>query len=542
MAWRGSSFGRGIKAVAAAVEPDRPALIHGDRVVSWSEFDRLTDNIAANLLARGLRKGDVAGQHLRNCPEYMLAWFGCAKAGIIPVNVNYQYKAGELRDILNRFGVKALFTSTEFGGLIEEVRGDIPGLGEPIEVDGDRGDWQGLSETAVPGDFEVEDDPGCLFYLATGGTTGMPKAVMWPHLDAWEVLQVSAWPRGGIAAPPWIAPSLEDHAAEAARHPPPSEVTRSPSLILCPMMHGTGMFAATNQLLHGSTLATLPDRHFDADRTIDAIRDLGVRAVVIVGDAFARPLIDRLEARDDGAEAIATMSYLFSSGAIFSMDVKQRFTALNPNLVIADALGSSEAGGTAVNLTTAAGSTAGGDFTAVPDRGLKIVDENLNAIPPGSEEFGMIARAGPLPLGYLGEDEKNAKTFPMIDGVRYLMTGDQARMREDGSLEFKGRDNMCINSGGEKIFPEEVERALMAHPEVADVRVVGVPDERFGNKVTAVVQSRGDTEGLDARLDAYVRQQIAGYKIPRLYKFTDASLRLNNGKPDYRTAQRIAEG
>jgi fatty-acyl-CoA synthase len=183
----------------------------------------------------------------------------------------------------------------------------------------------------------------------------------------------------------------------------------------------------------------------------------------------------------------------------------------------------------------------GGDFVAVPDRGITLFDENLNEIPPGSEGVGIVARCGPLPLGYLGEDKKNAETFPTINGQRYLMTGDRARWGADGTLEFIGRDNMCINTGGEKVFPEEVEAVLQSHAAVKDVRVVSLPDERFGRKVVAVVQPSGDAAGLEDALDTHAREGLAGYKIPRTYFFTEQSLRLNNGKPDYKTAQAIAD-
>jgi 3-oxocholest-4-en-26-oate---CoA ligase len=224
---------------------------------------------------------------------------------------------------------------------------------------------------------------------------------------------------------------------------------------------------------------------------------------------------------------------------VFSPALKQRLIAHNPALMIVDALGSSESSGTGIVITTAAGSTGGGKFQPLPGRETKLFDENLTEIPPGSEGVGIVARTGPLPLGYLGEDEKNAATFPVIDGKRWLMTGDRARWAADGTLEFIGRDNMCINTGGEKVFPEEVEAVLLSHPCVKDARVVSLPDARFGRKVVAVVQGEGVAE--EAALDAHARAGLAGYKIPRAYIFTHKSLRLNNGKPDYKTAQALAD-
>ncbi len=238
---------------------------------------------------------------------------------------------------------------------------------------------------------------------------------------------------------------------------------------------------------------------------------------------------------------LASLRSITSSGAVFSPAVKARLIAHHPTLMIIDALGSSESSGTGIVITTAAGSSGGGKFQPLPGRETKLFDENLQEIPRGTEGVGIVARTGPLPLGYLGEDEKNRQTFPEIDGQRWLMTGDRARWASDGTLEFIGRDNMCINTGGEKVFPEEVEAVLLEHPQVQDVRVVSLPDARFGRKVVAVVQPEGEAEGLREALDIHARAGLAGYKIPRLYLLTETSLRLNNGKPDYKTAQALAD-
>jgi len=533
MGWKGANFGVTIKALARALPADRPAIVHGSRVIGWGELDALTDSIAAGLAARGLKPGDIAGQMLRNTPEYLLAYFGCVKAGLVPVNVNYHYKTRELADIFTRFGLAAIFTEGDFA---EAAAQAMPEGALTFDVSGP--DWAALCAAPLPPGFAIHDDPAALFLTATGGTTGMPKAVMWPMEEAWGAFSASVWQRPP-GTPPLVTDSLEDQVAEAARIGPDHPASTSPLLLLSPLMHGAGQFSAMIHLLKGGTLALLPADRFDADLALDEIRRLGARGVFIVGDAFALPMADRLDARGDGAEVLASLRAITSSGAVFSPALKQRLIAHNPALMIVDALGSSESSGTGIVITTAAGSSGGGKFQPLPGRETRLFDENLKEIPRGSEGVGIVARTGPLPLGYLGEDEKNRQTFPVIGGQRWLMTGDRARWSADGTLEFIGRDNMCINTGGEKVFPEEVEAVLQDHPAVKDVRVVSLPDARFGRKVVAVVQGEGAVDA--ATLDAHARSGLAGYKIPRLYVFTDKSLRLNNGKPDYKTAQALAD-
>lgn len=537
MMFAGANFGTVLKALAGAIPSERPALVHGARVVTWGELDALTDRIAAGLAARGLRAGDIAGQMLRNTPDYLLAWFGCAKAGVVPVNVNYHYKTRELADIFTRFGLKALFTESDFAEL---ARAAMPA--GTLTVNVGAAEWGVLCESPLPEGFAVHDDSAALFLTATGGTTGMPKAVMWPMDQAWQAFNIGLWQRPP-GTPPLIAGSLEEQVAEAVRIAPEHPASTSPLLLLSPLMHGAGQFTALIHLLKGGTLALLPGPKFDADLALDEVKRIGARGIFIVGDAFALPLADRLDARGDASDVLASLRSITSSGAVFSPALKQRLIAHHPALMIVDALGSSESSGTGIVITTAAGSTGGGKFQPLPGRDTKLFDEHLKEIPPGTDGVGIVARTGPLPLGYLGEDEKNAATFPVIGGQRWLMTGDRARWAADGSLEFIGRDNMCINTGGEKVFPEEVEAVLLDHPAVKDVRVVSLPDPRFGRKVVAVVQADVAVGGAldEAALDAHARAGLAGYKIPRFYIFTDRSLRLNNGKPDYKTAQAIAD-
>lgn len=532
--WSGSNFATALRAIAAAVEPGRPALIHGDRIVDWQDFDRRTDAIASGLLGCGLRAGDVVGHQLRNGPDYMLAFFACVKAGLVPVNVNYHYRGAELADIVKRFGIRAVVQNDEFADVLTDA-GTRGAKVDHVFTVGGEDSFGALAETPLAALPEMSDD--AVFYIATGGTTGMPKAAMWRHVDGWNAFHLSVWPTPRGATPD-VATSLGQHVGYAADAPPPSLRTRAPLLMLSPLMHGAGLFSALICVLRGGTLVTMPATRFDADATIDAIAEHGILSGALVGDAFALPLADALEARADAAEKIATLRFLTSSGAVFSADAKARLIAIQPKLTIIDALGSSESAATALSITTTQG-TNGKGFAAVPGRPVKIFDEALRELPPGSEEYGILARAGPLPLGYLGEDALNSRTFPTIDGVRYLMTGDRARLTSDGRIEFAGRDNLCINTGGEKVFPEEVEAALQSHPHVRDARVIGLPDARFGKRIAAVVDFDGVPD--EAALDAHCRAALAAYKVPRRYIFTAETLRLNNGKPDYKSALRIAE-
>ncbi len=516
--WQGADFATLFNAVAAAVPPDRLAFIHGERRIDWAAFHTEVNRIARGLIALGLQPGGVVGQLMRNSPDYMMLFFACARAGLTPVNLNYHYKAGELRDILTRFDVRAVVHDAEFSSVAVEAAGAGRIL---IETD--------TKLAALSGPDVAMADGERLFFVATGGTTGMPKAVMWRQQDSAQALMLATWqmPPG---TPPLFSASLADHAAKAAAMAP------ARALILSPMMHGVGLYSALIALLKGGAVVTMPGAKFDPDAVINTVRDAQALSLVLVGDAFAYPLVAALQARDDAGAALASLKMLSSSGAVFSESNKAALIAINPALMVVDALGSSESAGTAVKITTAAGTVGGDGFTPVPGRDVRLFNADGSALPAGPGE-GIVGRSGPLPLGYYKEPELSARTFPTVDGIRYLVTGDRAQIDDAGTITFLGRDNLCINTGGEKVFPEEVETVLCAHPAVNDARVFGVPDLRFGQKIVAVVQ--GDNAA-QAEIEAYVRDALATYKAPRAWYFTDQSLRLNNGKPDYRTAQEIA--
>ncbi len=517
--WHGADFATIFDAVSGAVPPDRTALIHGDRNMNWGGFRAEVDRVAAGLSARGLQAGDVVGQQMRNGPDYMILFFACARAGLIPVNLNYHYKAQELSDILTRFDVKAVVYDQEFKDVVTAAAGDGTQLFET------ESDFAALNGSVCP--VPTGDR---LFFVATGGTTGMPKAVMWRQEDSCAALMITNWPMPP-GTPPVFSTSLDDHAAKAAAIPP------ARALILSPMMHGVGLYSALIALLRGGTVITMPGSAFDPDAVINTVRDAQAQSLVLVGDAFAFPLVSALQARNDASAALTSLKMLSSSGAVFSESNKIALLAINPAMMIVDALGSSESAGTAIKITTSAGTMGGDAFTPVPGRDVRLFTADGSALPAGAGE-GIVGRSGPLPLGYYKEPDLSARTFPTVDGVRYLVTGDRASIDAAGTITFLGRDNLCINTGGEKVFPEEVETALCAHPSVQDARVFGIADPRFGQKIVAVVQ--GDASA-QAEIEVHIKERLASYKAPRIWHFTQQTLRLNNGKPDYRTAREIAE-
>ncbi len=520
--WTGCDFAAAFFAVADAVPAHRQALIHGSRILTWGQCREAVLRIAQGLVALGLKPGDVVGQQMRSGPDYILLFLACSHAGLIPVNINYHYKSGELRDIIDRFKIAAIVHNAEFRDIAEEASA---GKVDMILIDVEGG-LAGLSGPAF-------DPPSTerLFFVATGGTTGMPKAVMWNQKESWQALMVAVWPMPP-GMPPVISGSLSDHCEKAASFPP------GRALILSPMMHGVGLYSSLITLLRGGCLVTIEGTRFDPDAVIDTIKMHEVQSLVLVGDAFAMPLVEALDRRADPASALSSLKAVQSSGAVFSQGNKEAFLRFNPGMMVIDALGSSESAGTAVKIMTAAGSMGGDAFMPVPGRTIRLFNADGTARPEGPGE-GIVGRSGPLPLGYFGEELLSARTFPTVDGVRYLVTGDRARIDEAGTITFLGRDNLCINTGGEKVFPEEVETMLCAHAAVEDARVIGLPDPRFGQRIVAVVQGKaGDKDSIEAHLKA----GLAAYKCPKDWHFTDRSLRLNNGKPDYKVAREVAEG
>ena len=537
------------EAVEASVG-DRPCIIFRERTFTFTDVGNRTRQLANVLLDAGFAvhaerdalAGHESGQdhlalYLHNGNEYLEGMLGAYKARVAPFNVNYRYVAEELAYLLNDSRAKGIVYHAAFAPVLAEIRDQLPDLTLLLQVADESGNelLEGALdyETALAG-ASTELDPSVvaswspddLYILYTGGTTGMPKGVLWRQADIW-VGALGGRQLG--TTDEWE--SLEVLAGTAA--------TAGGAKLLAapPFMHGAAHWMAFNSFGAGNTLVltSVVDR-FDPLDLLARIAEHGVNIALIVGDAFGRPLVEEIETGDHD---LSSLLALVSGGAALSAGVKNRFLAAAPTLMIMDGLGASETGSQAAQYSAAGQDATTGTFT--PGPGMCVLSEDLSAeLAPGDEALGWLGQRGRVPLGYLGDEAKSARTFPVIDGVRYSVPGDRARVTADGMLELHGRDSVTINSGGEKIFAEEVEAALAAHPAVFDVIVCGRPSERWGNEVVAVVQLKPGVEIDEASLAAEAQRHIARYKLPKAYVFVDAVQRSPSGKADYRWAKALA--
>ncbi len=518
--------------IVAETRPDAPAVSQGERRVSWRELDARADSVASGLLASGIgRQGKVA-QYLYNGPEYVESVFGAFKAGLVPVNTNYRYTEDELAYLWENADVEAVVFHGSFADRADAVRARLAGITTWLWVDDGAGGcptWatpyeEAASAPAGPGVRapwgRTGDD---LLLIYTGGTTGMPKGVMWRQDDLLAILNRTGelrYPeKGGLD-------DVRRLLTAPAKHPP-ARLLPGP-----PLMHGTGLFTALSVLNSGGSVVLLESRHFDVEQMLDAVERERVTQMAIVGDAFAKPLLAALDA-SPGRWDISSLWLIVSSGVIWSAEVKAGLLRHNPHLLMVDTLGSSEAIGMARSTSRRGSAAATADFQLGPD--TRVISEDGLDVGAGSGERGMVALRGRGPVGYYKDEEKTASTFRVIDGVRWTIPGDFAEVESDGKVKLLGRGSVCINTGGEKVFPEEVEEAIKLHPSVADAVVVGVPDERFGESVTALVQFEpGAADPGPAALIGWVRERLAGYKAPKVVIEVDTIGRSPSGKVDYR--------
>lgn len=518
--------------------PDRVALISGDEQLTYAQLEEKANRLAHYLIDQGVKKDDKVGLYCRNRIEIVIGMLGIIKAGAILVNVNFRYVEGELKYLFDNSDMVALVHERRYADRVANVLPETPDVKTILVVeDGSDDDYaryggvefySALEQGSPERDFgpRSEDD---IYLLYTGGTTGFPKGVMWRHEDIYRVLF------GGtdFATGEPIADEY-DLSKQAAANPP---MVRYP---IPPMIHGATQSCTWMSIFSGHTTVLTPE--FDADAVWRTIHEHKVNLLFFTGDAMARPLLDALLAHQDAGNTyeLDSLFLLASTAALFSTSLKEKFLELLPNRIITDSIGSSETGFGGTSVVAKGQSHTGGPRVTI-DKNTKVLDENGNEVEPGSGKRGIIAKCGHIPVGYFKDEKKTAETFRTYHGVRYAIPGDFAEVEADGTVTMLGRGSVSINSGGEKIYPEEVEAALKGHPDVFDALVVGVPDPRFGQHVAAVVQAREGTRPTLAELDAFVRREIAGYKVPRSLWLVDEVKRSPAGKPDYRWAKDTTE-
>jgi len=517
--------------VADAV-PERLALAHGvdGPTRTWAELEARANALSRHL-ARTCAPGDKVAIYAHNRPEHVEAIVAAMKARLVPVNVNYRYREEELAYLLDNADAAAVVYEATFGPRLAALRERLPKLRAFVEIpDGSEGTpfadpYEAIASERAPRP-DVARSPDDLILLYTGGTTGMPKGVMWPHGALWRALG------GGGNALRGEPPSegWEQHLARVRR--PESALRLLPG---CPLMHGTGQFMAYTVLGNGGAVVTADGRSLDPHALWRTVEARGVNVLAIVGDAFAKPMLRALEERP-GAYDLACVRAIVSSGVLWSPAVKEALLAQLPeDAALQDSFGSSEAVGFGVEITTRATTTRLGRFRIGPH--CKVFTPEGEEVTPGSGVAGFVARSGPIPLGYYKDEAKTAETFRVLQGRRWSIPGDWSTVNPDGTLELLGRGSVCINTGGEKVHPEEVEEALKLHPAVADAVVVGLPDETWGEAVTGVVELHAGHAWDEDALRAFVRERLAAYKVPKRIALVDSVGRSPSGKADYKGAR-----
>jgi acyl-CoA synthetase (AMP-forming)/AMP-acid ligase II len=508
--------------VARAI-PDRDAIVCGSTRRTYAELDARADTVAAALSAAGVGRGDHVGIALRNGLEYLELMLGAFKLSAVPVNVNYRYQAIELTHLLADCDARLLVHEPELDDVLADARPQLPLLATTVARGDDYDAWIAATTTRAPAVERSGDD---LYVLYTGGTTGSPKGVVWRHEDIFFAAMGGGF-RGGdpISSPDQIVERIADE---------PHRV-----LTASPLMHGTAHWFAFLTLFGGGTVVLSPDPALDPKRLLDLVEAEAISYVVVVGDAIAAPIADALDHEPDRWD-LSTLTVVLSGGATLSAPVRRTLLEHLPWIVVVDSYGTSETGGqaSAVHAPGMGDRLARGTFE--PRSETVVLDDRLRPVPPGSTIVGRIARGGHVPLRYHRDPERSATTFPLIDGIRWAVTGDQATVDDQGRIVLLGRGSSTINSGGEKIHPDEVEAVLREHPAVYDAVVVGVPDPRWGERLTAVVAPRrGHVVGM-ADLTEHCRSRLADFKTPRAVVLVDRVRRVESGKPDHRWARDLA--
>tara|TARA_B100000579_G_scaffold156156_1_gene127041 strand:+ start:1163 stop:2785 length:1623 start_codon:yes stop_codon:yes gene_type:complete len=516
---------------------DLTAIYSGENSESWEEFEKRSASLAKTFSEKGLKRDSKVAFYCYNGPEYLEGQFAAFKIRAIPANVNYRYLDEELAYILNNADAEALLFDSSLTERVDSVRSRCPKLKVFLRVgEGPSEDWITNYEDAVNNDPlpRIERSGDDLWFLYTGGTTGSPKAVMWSHAGLMGGMAETFRSLGEKV------PENFEEAAEIAKRVT-GEGKEIRQLCAAPLMHGTSSLTALGTHMHGGLVATLSSRTFDPKELWEVVEKCKITMLTIVGDAFARPMIDELEdsLKSDTVWDLSSLRLVMSSGVMFSAPLKERLLDLH-SCTILDALGSSEGTGMGKQVTSRRKKDTGTARFFLGEH-TRVLSEDGEEIEPGSEKIGKLALGYPLPVGYYKDPEKTELTFPTINGRRWSIPGDWATIEKDGSITLLGRGSECINTGGEKVFPEEVEEALKINSLVVDCNVVGLPDDRWGQAVTAVVEVKKGETLKEVELLNDVKERLAGYKVPKSVIFVEKLKRGPNGKSDYRWARETAE-
>jgi acyl-CoA synthetase (AMP-forming)/AMP-acid ligase II len=507
------------EALAAAI-PDKTALVSGSTRRTFAELDERGDRVAAMLAARGVGPGKHVGLHLYNGHEYVECMLGILKLRAVPINLNYRYVTAELRGLVGDADLCLVVTQRDLRGLIADA---APGL--PLIVVED--DYETSLAATKPKRDHGPRSGDDLYIIYTGGTTGMPKGVMWRHEDLFFAALQGGRPGGDPVKTP---AEMIEHASD------PDNAMRM--IVAAPFIHGAAQLGCWISLFTGGKLVVQPGKSFDAVRVAELVGEEEITTITLVGDAMARPLADAFAAKKYNCESLVAIA---SAGAILSPAVRDQLQELLPETLVLNNFGSTETGHQGSAFPGSETGAEGRPSFAM-DKDSLVLDEDLKPIEPGSGKLGRLARSGHVPLGYYKDEKKTAERFVTVDGKRYVFPGDLATIEKDGRITVYGRGANCINTGGEKVFPEEVEEALKAHPDVFDALVVGVADDKWMQRVAAVVQLRAGAHSSLEDLQAHCRTLVAGYKVPRQLTVVPEVARYPSGKPDYAWARKIVEG
>jgi fatty-acyl-CoA synthase len=529
----------------ADAQPDQIAVVLGDQEIRWRDLDDRAARLATVFAASGVKEGSRVAQLLYNDAAYLESVYALFKLRATPVNVNYRYLVNEVAYILNNSEAEVLVYHASLADRVEGLKALVPGLRTLICVN-DVGSGHGLPEghhdyaTVVSSSERAErvrrsgED---LLFLYTGGTTGMPKGVMWRHVDLFGALASSGYQALGLPLP-----ATTEEVGVYARQLN-SEGKRPTNLCAPPLMHGVALFLAMSSFVLGGKVVLLKSRRFDPAELVELTAKYRVNQISLVGDAFAKPVNRYLENLESSGAAIPDLTSVVritSSGATLSGDQKLVLRRFMPNATMIDMLGASEGGPFGIDMTTPDKAPLDTAVFIAPANVVTFDDQTWEIIPRGSGRVGVLGASGPTPQGYFRDPEKSASTFRSVDGVRYTVPGDYAIIDADGTMHLLGRGSVCINTGGEKVYPEEVEVVARAVTGIADCTVVGVPDDRFGNAVVAVVSRTPASTITAEKLSSEMRKSLAAYKCPKHVVFVDAVYRSPSGKADYKLTRETA--